>query len=75
LIKKIDALIERKGYTICSESIRELIRERFVDQEREADTRKLMMTMGKNWYNKNLRNSDRQERPNNSSRREYGKSI
>ena len=45
LIKKFDALIERKGYTSRSEAIRDMIRDSLVEQEWEFDDRETVGTI------------------------------
>jgi CopG family transcriptional regulator, nickel-responsive regulator len=45
LIKKFDALIEKKGYTTRSEAIRDMIRDNLVEQEWEAEDRETVGTI------------------------------
>ncbi len=45
LIKKFDALIERKGYTTRSEAIRDMIRDSLVEQEWESENRETVGTI------------------------------
>jgi CopG family nickel-responsive transcriptional regulator len=45
LIKKFDALINRKGYTTRSEAIRDMIRDTLVEEEWEAGTQETVGTI------------------------------
>ncbi len=45
LMKKFDALIERKGYQARSEAIRDLIRDRLVEEEWQAGDRETVGTI------------------------------
>jgi CopG family nickel-responsive transcriptional regulator len=45
LIRKFDALIDRKGYATRSEAIRDMIRDSLVEQEWESDLRETVGTI------------------------------